>query len=132
MSALQSGVVRGVTTTFEAEAAITKYAVVKQGTGDGQVKMTDTQGEKAIGVALNAAAAGEAVEVLITGICPVVITTAASFAVGDSMTPSASTDNGKVEEAASGDYVLGYLLDAPAADDDQVMAVIQPERVPIA
>jgi len=126
--ALQSGIVRCLSKSFTAEEDITQYHAVKLGSSDNGVLQTDTQGEMALGIALEDADSGQAVEVLIIGICPVIITTASSFAVGNNMTPSAegspSVDAGKVEEAATGDYIMGYILDAPGADDDQVMAII--------
>ena len=132
MSNLWSGVVKGFSTSFIATETITQYQAVKLSSTAGYVEPTDAQGEKAVGVALHAASAGQAVEVLIVGICPVIVTAYSGVAIGDLLTPSATTNDGKVEEAASGDYVIGRALAAPAANGDQVMAFIMPESVPLA
>ena len=126
--ALQSGIVRCLSKSFTAEEDITQYHAVKFGSADNGILQTDTQGEKALGIALEDADSGQAVEVLILGICPVIVSAYSGTGVGDNITPSAegspSVDAGKVEEAASGDYIMGRILDAAAADDDQVMAII--------
>lgn len=129
MTALWSGIKEVLTVSYEANEAITQWLAVKL-VGDATVDLTDSQGEKVLGIAMHDAAVGEMVKILVIGICPVIIATAASFARWDNWTPTAidTTHAGKVEEAASSDYVGGYLLDAPAADDDQVMATVDCAR----
>ncbi len=105
-----------------AGAAITARSFVKWSSG--AVIMTAAQGEDADGYVLEAVASGAIADVIVTGIVPVRVKTAASFAQGDWLTPSATTDDGMCEEAASGDYKVGKILEAPSADDDHVMAVI--------
>jgi len=124
MCALHSGFSIIEEVSYETTEAITQWYAVKLAS-DTTVSYTDTQGEKVLGIALHTAASGAMLRILIVGICPVVVKTAASFARWDNWTASANaTDQGKVEEAASADIVGGYLLDAPAADDDQVMATV--------
>lgn len=120
-----SGIREVLTDSPIAGEDITAYHAVKL-TGDNTVENTDTQGEKAYGIALESVDSGDPVKVLIIGICPVIITTASGLSRWDALTPSVagSADAGKVEKAATGDYVIGHALDAPSADDDQVMAVI--------
>ncbi len=104
---------------------ITAYHAVKL-SADDTVVNTDTQGEKAFGIALESVDSGDSVKVMIVGDCPVIVATASGISRGSNLTPSVagSADEGKVEVAASGDYVLGYALTAPSADDDQIMARI--------
>lgn len=128
MTALWSGYKVVQTVSYETTEAITQWYAVKLAS-DTTVSYTDTQGEKVLGIAMETVASGAMLKILVIGECPVVVKTAASFARGDSWTASAnSTDQGKVEEAAGSDYVGGYLLDAPAADDDQVMAFVDCSR----
>ena len=128
MTALWSGYQAILTVSYETTEAITQWYAVKLAS-DTTVSYTDTQGEKVLGIAMHTAASGAMLKILVIGICPVVVKTASSFARWDNWTASANaTDQGKVEEAASSDYVGGYLLDAPAADDDQVMATVDCAR----
>ena len=123
--ALFSGMKEVLTDSPLAGEAITAYHAVKL-SADNTVVNTDTQGEKAYGIALESVSSGDPVKVMIIGICPVVITTASGLGRWDALTPSVagSADEGKLEKAATGDYVLGHALDAPSADDDQIMALI--------
>lgn len=132
MSSLWSGVVKGVTASFKATEAITQYQAVKLSSTAGYVEPTDSQGECGLGIALNAASANEAVEVMLFGICPAIITAYSGVAMGNFLTPSASTNDGKLEEATTGDYILAQVLQAPAANGDQVMVFVNPQFVALA
>ena len=91
---------------------------------DNTVVLTSSQGEQADGLAMDDGTTGKEIRVMVLGYGPVVCTTASGFILGEALTPSATTDNGKVEAAASGDYVCGRIDDAPGADDDVVGALI--------
>jgi len=122
--ALHKGNKEIFTVTRVAEETITKYALVKKGSADNSAILTDAQGEKADGIAMESVVSGDPLRVLIIGRCPVIITTASGLGVGANLTPSATTDDGKAEIADSGDYIFGRADDAPAADDDQVLAIV--------
>lgn len=115
-----SEIKRVLTDTMEAESAVTLYDLLKQGTLDNQCAPSSVQGAKGVGVALNAAAAGEAVEVMKIGRVPVIISSAASVALGVSLTSSASA--GQAGIATTGDYVFGTAVDAASSDGDQICA----------
>lgn len=124
------GVKRILTDTYIAadSVAIRQYRAAKL-TDSATADETDAQGEMAVGVfmgAVTAAATARTVEVLHFGLSPVCVKTASGLAVMDRITPSdeGSADSGKVEEAASADLVLGWLIEAPSADDDEVLAMI--------
>ena len=123
--ALQSGLDEVFTDSAEADGAVTAYHTIKM-SGDQTAKMTDTQGEKCDGVALESVSDGEMFKFLRIGVCPVIVKTASGISRGSNLTPSVAgtSDDGKVEVAASGDYTFGRAMTAPSADDDQIMAVV--------
>lgn len=113
--------------TKEASETLTAYSAVRLNSADRtKVDMCDAQGEEAYGFVVEGYDSGQAAVIVRRGKVPVRVTTAASFAQGDNLTPSAegTSDAGKVEEAATGDYIAGELLQAPSADDDRVWAQV--------
>ncbi len=120
-----SGIKEVLTDSPLAGEDITAYHAVKL-SADNTVINTKVQGEKAYGIAMESVDSGDPVKVLIIGICPVIITTASGVSLWSALTPSVigTADAGKLEVAATGDYVIGHALDAPTADDDQIMAII--------
>lgn|SRR5574343_30251 len=53
--------------TFTAEATITKYMVVVEGTADGQANAPSGANVQSLGIAMHAAAAGDSVDVVLFG-----------------------------------------------------------------
>ena len=83
---------------------------------DGQVDLADAAGENCIGVCLVGGAAGAAVTVAISG--KVMVEAGDTIAAGAAV----QTDgNGDAITAASGDYVMGYALEAGV--DGQIIAI---------
>lgn len=84
---------------------------------DGQVDLADAAGENCIGVLLNApAAAGRAATVAISG--KVMVEAGATVAAGAALQTNAA---GEAITAATGDYIMGYALEAGV--DGQVIAM---------
>lgn len=123
--ALFSGIQEIFTDSAIADGAVTAYHAVKM-SSDTEAKMTDTQGEKIDGIALESVSDGQTFKFMRLGIVPVIVKTASGISRGSNLTASAAgtSDDGKVEVAASGDYTFGRALTAPSADDDQIMAVV--------
>lgn len=100
--------------TFIASEAIGQYQFVKFGTAANTVDLCDTQGESAIGVAVEAAGANEAVSVWLLnkgGIVPV--QAGAAIAVGGNITTAADGDG---DPALTADIILGIALEAASGD----------------
>lgn len=100
--------------TFIASEAIGQYQFVKAGTGANGVDLCDTQGEAALGVAVDAAGALEAVSVYLLnegGIVPV--QAGAAISIGGEITTAADADG---DPALTGDVVLGTALETASGD----------------
>jgi len=115
--------------TFEAETDLStkQYLVVELGAGDNQVDVCDAQGEISIGVLQNDPAAGEAALVQFLGTTKAVA--GAAITKGARVTTGAA---GKVEAAATGDYVIGRALEAAGADGDIIEVLLTLGDSPIA
>lgn len=105
--------------SYEAEAAVTKYRAVIQGTSDDQVDMPSAANDQAVGIAYTAAALGARCDVVIKGTCPG--TASAAIARG-SLVAIAGT-SGKLVAITPGTTtadlrVVGKALTAAAADGD--------------
>lgn len=109
--------------TYEAEAAMaTAFVAVKLGTADNQVNIAG-DGEQAIGVIQNtAAAAGDQVSVAVLGETWVVANT--TITKGNLVNSGAAT--GFVAVAGDKEYALGIALSAAAAQDDLVPILLTP------
>lgn len=83
---------------------------------DGQVDLADSAGENCIGVCLVGGTAGAAVTVAISG--KVMVEAGDTVAAGAAVQTDA---NGDAITAASGDYVMGYALEAGV--DGQIIAI---------
>ena len=107
--------------TFEAEAAMaTRYIAVKLGTNDNQVNIAG-DGETAIGVLQNvAAAAGDSVRVRIFGLSRVKAST--TISKGDKINSAAAT--GLIAIAGTTEIALGTALEAAGAANDEITAFI--------
>lgn len=105
--------IHGLLLQVRVTAAQFKFVTLES---DGQVDLADSAGENCIGVLLNNPAAGEAATVAISG--KVMVTSGGTIAAGAAIQSDASGD---ALTAASGDYVMGYALEA--AVDGQIMAI---------
>ncbi len=83
---------------YEAEVAIVKYEVVIEGTSDGQCNDVTSASDTPLGIALNAAALGETVDVAMYG--PSFATAGGTFARGDLLETDATGQLIKVTAAA--------------------------------
>jgi hypothetical protein len=113
MAVMQSRDTRSFVAGESLTAAQFKFVTLES---DGQVDLADSAGENCIGVLLNNPAAGEAATVAISG--KVMVTSGGTIAAGAAIQSDASGD---ALTAASGDYVMGYALEA--AVDGQIMAI---------
>lgn len=108
-----------------ATAAITKKRFVKvDGTDHEGVKQCDAQGENAIGVSLFSVSAAEILKgkgcsVQMQGIA--IVEASAALAEGSLVTTGTA---GKAEAAASGDYVLGMVIEPSTADTTECAVLL--------
>ena len=110
---MTAGVAPPAPKTFTAVGVINKYRFVKFSAAN-SVEECDSQGEAAMGVAVETQANGEAVSVWMLsdgGIIPV--EASASITVLDEITTGTA---GKAEAAATGDVILGAVVEAAGGD----------------
>lgn len=110
---MTAGTAPPVPKTFTAVGGITKRRFVKLSTTN-SVEECDTQGEAAVGVCVETVATGDAVSVYMLadgGIIP--IEASAAITVLDEITTGTA---GKAEAAASGDVILGVVVEAASAN----------------
>lgn len=108
------------TMTFKAAAAVTKYEFVTiAGQSDGECADCSSAGEIAIGVAQQAAAAGQAVRVCVLGVTKV--NAGAAVTKGDTLQTDATA---RAIAATTADEVLGVAVEAAAAAGDVITAII--------
>lgn len=119
----------GQTRSYVAEEAILQGQLVKAGgTDSAQVEPSDTDGERVLGVALYDAAAGEAVTVAVEGQKVRLTSGTGTISAGDPVASHGATgEEGEVDTAASGDYVLGRADADDAGDGGDVEVVLNPE-----
>lgn len=118
---------RGITLSFLTAAAIPKGSPVKLDTdSDYVVTSTSSNDAAIIGVTAEESAAGGSVDVIVFGVAPVAIQTAASVAVGDYLMNGTSAGKA-VEIGTSGGtnyHAFAKVLVAPTADNDLVTCLI--------
>lgn len=107
--------------SYTAEVAITKFMVVIEGTADGQCNDPGAANDVCLGVAMNAAAAGETVDVVLFG--PYTVIAQAAISRGALVAIQGVT--GKVAAITPGvgtadQRVVGKALQAADADGDQM------------
>lgn len=110
---MTAGTAPPVPKTYTAVGSISQYRFVKLSAAN-SVEECDTQGEAALGVCVSDAADGEAVSVWMLvdgGIIP--IEAGAAITALDEITTGTA---GKAEAAASGDVILGSVVEAASAD----------------
>jgi len=108
---------------FTADGAIEAGQVVSL-VGDQTVSASTTDGEVCIGVATQSVADGD--EVMVVGNSGRVLVTggASGISAGDELASYGGTgDDGTVNTAASGDYIVGYALESGGAGDTLVAVV---------
>jgi len=108
---------------FTANGAIEAGQVVSL-VGDQTVSASTTDGEVCIGVATQSVADGD--EVMVVGNSGRVLVTggASGISAGDELASYGGTgDDGTVNTAASGDYIVGYALESGGAGDTLVAVV---------
>lgn len=121
---MKNAVIRVLTVTKKTAAAIEigSPVVLNQSALD-YVTTTTTANNKAVfGVALNTSVAEGECEVMVMGIGPVKVATAASCAVGDLLT--SHTAAGTAVEATAGQESFAKVLIAPGADSELVTCAI--------
>ncbi len=108
---------------FTANGAIEARQVVTL-VGDQTVSASTTDGEVCIGVATQSVADGD--EVMVVGNSGRVLVTggASGISAGDELASYGATgDDGTVNTASSGDYIVGYALESGGAGDTLVAVV---------
>ena len=113
MAVMQSRDTRTFIAGVDLSAAQFKFVTLE---ADGFVDLANSAGENCIGVCLVGGAAGAAVTVAISG--KVMVEAGGTIAAGAAVQTDA---NGDALTAATGDYVMGYALEA--AVDDQIIAI---------
>ena len=113
MAVIQTRDTRTVIAGEDLSAAQFKFVTLES---DGQVDLADSAGENCIGVCLVGGTAGAAVTVAISG--KVMVEAGDTVAAGAAVQTDA---NGDAITAASGDYVMGYALEAGV--DGQIIAI---------
>jgi hypothetical protein len=109
--------------SYKAEEAIEAYQIVKLGASAGNVQLNDSAGEQCLGVALEKAASGQAVSVVILGRTKVKCGSA--ITVTTTPVPIQGDGSGDAITATTADLIVGYALES-AADGDYFMALICP------
>lgn len=113
----------------KATAAIPANSAVVIDYAAGTISLPASQGAIADGFVLTAIAENEQGKVILDGVVPVKIGTAANVVKGDLLTPDNGT--GAVSEAATADVAVAQCLVAPAANGDIVLARILTNKITI-
>lgn len=109
--------------SYKAEEAIGAHQIVKLGATAGNVQLNDSAGEQCLGVALEKAASGQAVSVVILGVTKVKVGTA--ITVTTTPVPIQADGSGDAIEATTADLIVGYALET-GADGDYISCLICP------
>jgi hypothetical protein len=114
--------------SYDAENAVSQGQVVKQGSNEDQVTPSDTDGEKVIGVALYDASSGDIVDVVREANGVRLTSGSGSISADDALAShGGSGENGEVDSAAAGDYILGTAKRADEGSNDDVIASLNPQ-----
>jgi hypothetical protein len=113
--------------SFIAASAITEFALVSID-GNGKVAVTTAGSDKAcVGVAQRAASAGEAVDVVISGVSRVIAVIAGGSITFTSSLVMATTAGNVATHATTGNYAIGRIIpninQTSAAANDQLSIV---------
>lgn len=117
------------TRAYQAEEAVSQGQLVKaDATDTEQVSPSDTDGERVVGVAAYDAAAGDMVEVIEEGALVRLTSGTGTVSAGDPIASHGGTGNeGEVDTAASGDFILGRARKDDVGTNDDVEVVLNPE-----
>jgi len=93
-------------------------------TGNTEASPSDSDGEAVVGVSAQSVADGDEAMVLGSG-ARVLLTAGESISAGDELASHGGTgEEGQVATAATGDYVVGYALEAAGSQGDTFVGVI--------
>lgn len=92
----------------------------------GKCDVCDSQGEQSVGVLKNKPVAGQAADIAILGTTKV-ISHDTNIVEGSRLT---TDGNGKVEVAASGDFIIGRALEAASSEGDIIEMLIDRSSTP--
>ena len=114
------------TREFVAEEDILQGQVVdKGGTNSDEVEPCDEDGARPVGVALFDASAGDTVTVLQEGARARLTSGTGTISAGDPIaTHGSSGEEGEVDTAASGDFVMGTALKDDVGTNDDVEVIL--------
>lgn len=116
------------TRSYTADESIKQGQVVKEGPTGEQVSPSDSDGERVIGVALFDASEGEEVTVAVSGTVARLTSGTGSISAGDPIAShGASGEEGEVDTAASGDYIMGRARFDDEGTNDNVEVELEPE-----
>lgn len=110
-----------------ADLSAKQFYIVKIDTSTGKVVLTDSAGEKALGVLQNAPTAGQAALVRVFGVSKVHV--GASFSASGSLVKT--TNAGKADVASTGAFPVGQLL-TTGSDGDKATILVNPGYVAVA
>lgn len=119
--------------TFEAaeDLSSSQFFVVTQTASAETCELADSQGELALGIVQNNPESGQDATVRKLGYSKAIAGSTASGVVAAGALVTAAAD-GRVEVAASGDYVLGRAVTASAAENQVFTVDVFPQLVPLA
>lgn len=110
-----------------AEEEILQGQLVKSGTAEDEAVPSDTDGERVLGVALHRAAAGDTVEVVREANAARLTSGSGTISDGDPIASHGATgEEGEVDTAAAGDFILGVAKGDDDGDGDDVIVKIAP------
>lgn len=118
-----------VTSGYTAEEDVKQGQLVKAGgTNPDEVEPSDTDGERVIGVALYDASAGDEVTVVEEAALVRLTDGSGSISADDPLTSHGGTgEEGEVDTAASGDYIIGTARYAGNGNGNDVQVILHPE-----
>lgn len=113
---------------YTADEAIKQGQLLIEGPTAGQVSPSDTDGERVVGFALYDAAEGAQVAVAESGTAVRATSGTGTVSEGDPIASHGGTgEEGEVDTAASGDYVLGRAISEDNGDGATVEVRVEPE-----
>lgn len=117
------------TRSYVAEEDILQGQFVKAGgTNSDEVEPSDADGERVVGIALYDASAGGTVTVVEEGAIVRATSGTGTISAGDPVTSHGGTgEEGEVDTAASGDYIVGRAKKDDVGTNDDVEVALEPE-----
>lgn len=109
---------------FTAEEDVLRGQVVKVD-GSIAVEPSDADGETVHGVAVQSVSSGDNVTVACTGVEVEMTAGTSGISAGDALASHGATgEEGQVDTAATGDYIVGYALESSSSQGDLVRAMV--------